>query len=52
MSNMFFCKEETKIIEVTCSCSYPFFDKISNILNLNHIKCHKNNVYNIIKYIE
>jgi hypothetical protein len=52
MSNMFFCKEETKIIEVTCSCSYPFFDKISNILNLNHIKCHKNNVDNIIKYIE
>ena len=52
MSNMFFCKEETKIIEVTCSCSYPFFDKISNILNLNHIKCHKNNVDNIIDYIE
>ena len=52
MSNMFFCKEETKIIEVTCSCSYPFFDIISNILNLNHIKCHKNNVDNIIDYIE
>ena len=52
MSNMFFCKEGTKIIEVTCGCNYPFFDKISNILNLNHIKCHKNNVDDIIKYIE
>jgi hypothetical protein len=52
MSNMFFCKEGTKIIEVTCSCSWPFFDKISEILKLNHIKCHKNNVDDIIKYIE
>jgi hypothetical protein len=52
MSNMFFCKEGTKIIEVTCGTHWSFFDDISNILNLNHIKCHKNNVNNIIKYIE
>ena len=52
MSNMFFCKEGTKIIEVTCGCCYIFFDKISNILNLNHIKCHKNNFDDIIKCIE
>ena len=51
MSNMFFCKEGTTIIEVTCLCRWPFFDKISNILNLNHIKCHENSFDSIIKYI-
>jgi hypothetical protein len=51
MSNMFFCKEKTKIIEVTCGTLYPFFDKISNILNLHHIKCHENKFNNIIKII-
>jgi len=51
MSNMFFCKEGTKIIEVTCSCSWPFFDTISEILKLNHIKCHENNFDSIKKYI-
>ena len=29
-----------------------FLNKISEILNLNHIKCHKNNYRNIIKNIE
>jgi hypothetical protein len=52
MSNMFFCKEGTTIIEVTCDCTWPFFDKISNILKLNHIKCYKNNIEDIIKCIE
>ena len=51
MSNMFFCKEGTTIIEVTCGKHWPFFDKLSNILNLNHIKCHENNFDSIIKYI-
>jgi hypothetical protein len=51
MSNMFFCKEGTTIIEVTCGCNWSFFDKISNILNLNHIKCHTNSFDSIIKYI-
>jgi hypothetical protein len=51
LSNMFFCKEKTKIIEVTCGSGYPFFNKISSILNLNHIKCHENNFKDIIKYI-
>lgn len=51
MSNMFFCKEKTKIIKVTCGCSWRFFDIISNILNLNHIKCHENSFDSIIKYI-
>ena len=52
MSNMFFCKEGTKIIEVTCNCKWSFYDEISNILKLNHIKCHKNYFDIIIKYIE
>ena len=51
MANMFFCKEGTTIIEVTCGKHWPFFDKLSNILNLNHIKCHENNFDSIIKYI-
>jgi hypothetical protein len=38
MSNMFFCKPGTKIIEVTCGMKWPFFDVISRILKLNHIK--------------
>jgi len=50
MSNMFFCKEGATIIEVTCG-RWPFFDEISKILNLNHIKCHKNTFDSIIKYI-
>lgn len=52
MSNMFFCKEKTKIIEVTCGSKFLFFDKISNILKLNHIKCFKNDKNDIIKCIE
>ena len=31
---------------------WKFFDKISKFLNLNHIKCHKNNYCNIIEHIE
>lgn len=52
MSNMFFCKSGTRIIEVTCGCRWPFFNRISEILELNHIKCHKNNFDAILKYIE
>ena len=52
MSNMFFCKEDTKIIEVTCGRHWPFFDKISSMLKLNHIKCHKNDIDDIVQCIE
>jgi hypothetical protein len=52
MSNMFFCKEGTTIIEVTCGCRWIFFDKLSKILNLNHIKCSKNNFNEVINCIE
>lgn len=51
MSNMFFCKEGTKIIEVTCNIRWLFFDVISKILKLQHIKCRKNNFDDIIKLI-
>ena len=52
MSNMFFCKEGTTIIEVTCDKDWEFFDNISNILKLNHIKCKKNNYNKIIEYLQ
>jgi hypothetical protein len=51
MSNMFFCKEGTKIIEVTCNMNWQFFNTISNILNLKHIKC-KNNINDIINCLK
>jgi hypothetical protein len=52
MSNMFFCKSGTTILEVKCGMHWPFFDTISRILNLNHLKCHKNNKDTIIKWID
>jgi len=52
MSNMFFCKEGTTIIEVTCCANWDFFNKISKTLNLNHIKCSKNEMNEIINCIE
>jgi hypothetical protein len=52
MSNMFFCKEGTKIIEVTCGTHWIFFNKLSEILNLNHIKCNKNNFEEVINCIK
>lgn len=52
MSNMFFCKENTYILEVICGRHFKFFNKISEILNLNHIKCHKNNYNDINRHIE
>ena len=51
MSNMFFCKEGAKVIEVTCDSKWGFFDNISTTLNLNHVKCHKNNFDDIISFI-
>ena len=49
MSNMFFCKENTKIVEVTCNKKWPFFDKISSNLDLIHYKCDNN--LNIINFL-
>ena len=48
MSNMFFCKSATTIFEVVCGREWEFFDVLSTILSLNHIKCHTNDVNVII----
>jgi hypothetical protein len=48
MSNMFFCKPGTTIIEVICNKSWDFFDVISNNLQLNHIKIEINEPGHII----
>lgn len=52
MSNMFFCKEGTKIIEVTCGKKFGFFNTISNMLNLNHIQWHENIADEVIRVIQ
>jgi hypothetical protein len=48
MSNMFFCEKGTTIFEVVCGREWEFFDVISTILSLNHIKCHTNDINVII----
>jgi hypothetical protein len=52
MSNMFFCKENTKIIEITCGKKWEFFKVISSILNLEHIQLEENNFDLILKYLQ
>lgn len=52
MANMFFCKEEITIIEVTCGKKYVFFNSISDMLNLNHIQCHENIADEVIRVID
>lgn len=51
MSNMFFCKKNTTILEVTCNTIWPFFDIISKNLELNHIKINKNESDHIIQIL-
>jgi hypothetical protein len=50
MSNMFFCKKNTTIVEVTCNTKWIFFDNLSKIQKLNHVKINDNN-FNSIKTI-
>lgn len=52
MSNMFFCKKRTTILEITCNAKWKFFDTITRILRLNNIKCNDNNYEKIINYID
>jgi hypothetical protein len=52
MANMFFCKEGTKILEVVCNKKFPFFDVMSNILNLQHIKCHEIDTEKVLAFVE
>jgi hypothetical protein len=52
MSNMFFCKRKTTIVEVTCCKTWKFFDLISQTLKLNHIKIDTNKPENVIECLE
>jgi hypothetical protein len=52
MSNMFFCKSSTTIFEVVCGREWEFFDVISTILSLNHIKCNTNDINMIIPALD
>ena len=52
MCNIFFCKEKTTIIEVTCGLNWYFFDKLSEILNLKRIECTKNDSNEVINCIK
>jgi hypothetical protein len=51
MSNMFFCKNGTRIIEVTCGKNFVFFNTMVNILNIKLSRCLKNEYNNIIRHI-
>lgn len=42
LSNMLFCRPGTRIIEVTCGVRWAFFDTISGLLGLEHVKCREN----------
>lgn len=52
MSNIFFCKSGTTLIEVTCNTHWEFFNTISKNLNLNHIKITKNSLDVILNSIK
>jgi predicted O-methyltransferase YrrM len=39
LSNLFFCRSGTVIIEIHCNIVWSFFDNISKNLGLNHYKC-------------
>jgi len=48
MSNLLFCREnECTIIEVVCNTKWKFFDTITNILGIKHIKCNDNTLSSI-----
>lgn len=51
--NQLFCKEQTKIVEIEANGKkFEPFDQISNILNLNHVKCRDNKFESIVNFIE
>lgn len=52
MSNLFFCKKHTKVIEVVCNKYWTFFDTITRINSIFHIKCNINKYENIIQLID
>jgi hypothetical protein len=52
MSNMFFCKKGTTIIEVTCGTCWRFFDVLSRVFELNHVKVRENRLDAVIAAIQ
>jgi hypothetical protein len=52
MSNMFFCKSGTTLLEVTCNTDFHFFNVIAQKLGLNHIKIRRNDPNIILGHIE
>jgi hypothetical protein len=52
MSNLFFCKKQTKVIEVVCNKYWSFFDVITRINNIIHIIININKYEKIIKLID
>ena len=51
MSNLFFCKKDTILFEVTCGEVWPFFDIITKNLQIIHHKIEDNNSNVIINRI-
>ena len=51
MSNLFFCKKDTILFEVTCDKVWPFFDTITKNLQIIHHKIEDNNSNVIINRI-
>jgi len=52
MSNMFFCKKGATIVEVVCGKKWAFFDTLSRVLQLNHLKVEENTPEAVIRTIQ
>jgi hypothetical protein len=50
LSNMFFCRPQTKIIEVFCNKKWYFFPIISTMLDLDHSIC-ENKIHKIYEQV-
>ena len=51
LSNMLFCTPGCRIIEVSCNTNWAFFDVISRLLRLDHVKCHDNSYEAVVRCI-
>jgi hypothetical protein len=51
MSNMFFCKKGTTVVEITCCSNFLFFGVIARNIQLNHIRIDVNEPEHIIQIL-
>jgi hypothetical protein len=51
MTNMLFCKPHTKLFEITCGSTYHPFNTFSKILELRHVRIHKNTPVDVLRVI-